>query len=115
MSKPRSLQKNLFINASLLFSGKAAAGGFAALQTVILARILGVTDFGLLQLVIAYIAMMNQFFDVRVWETAVRYIGSYWEKGESEKTLAMIKLSYVLDVGSGVSDGAVSIYGSTVL
>jgi len=101
MSEPRSLQKNLFINASLLFSGKAAAGGFAALQTVILARILGVTDYGLLQLVIAYIAMMNQFFDVRVWETAVRYIGSYWEKGESDKTLAMIKLSYVLDVGSG--------------
>lgn len=101
MSKPRSLQKNLFINASLLFSGKAAAGGFAALQTVILARILGVTDYGLLQLVIAYIAMMNQFFDVRVWETAVRYIGAYWEKGETEKTLAMIKLSYALDVGSG--------------
>jgi O-antigen/teichoic acid export membrane protein len=101
MSEPRSAQKKLFLNASLLFSGKAAAGGFAALQTVILARILGVTDYGLLQLVIAYIAMMNQFFDVRVWETAVRYIGSYWENGETEKTLAMIKLSYLLDVGSG--------------
>jgi O-antigen/teichoic acid export membrane protein len=101
MTEPRSLQKKLFINASLLFSGKVAAGGFAALQTVVLARILGVTDYGLLQLVIAYIAMMNQFFDVRVWETAVRYIGSYWENGETENTLAMIKLSYVLDVGSG--------------
>jgi O-antigen/teichoic acid export membrane protein len=101
MTEPRSLQKKLFINASLLFSGKVAAGGFAALQTVVLARILGVTDYGLLQLVIAYIAMMNQFFDVRVWETAVRYIGSYWENGETENTLAMIQLSYVLDVGSG--------------
>ncbi|MEW6144783.1 MAG: oligosaccharide flippase family protein [Thermodesulfobacteriota bacterium] len=101
MSESRSPQKKLFLNASLLFSGKAAAGGFAALQTVVLARILGVTDYGLLQLVIAYIAMMNQFFDVRVWETAVRYIGSYWENGETEKTLAMIKLSYILDVGSG--------------
>ena len=101
MSEPRSLQKKLFINASLLFSGKAAAGGFAAIQTVVLARMLGVTDYGLLQLVIAYIAMMNQFFDVRVWETTVKYIGSYWEQGETDKTLAMIKLSYFLDVGSG--------------
>ena len=115
MSEPRSLQKKLFINASLLFSGKAAAGGFAALQTVILARILGVTDYGLLQLVIVYIAMMNQFFDVRVWETAVRYIGSYWEKGESDKTLAMIKLSYVLDVGSGAVSFIIAIVTAKVI
>ncbi len=115
MSETRSLQKKLFINASLLFSGKAAAGGFAALQTVILARILGVTDYGLLQFVIAYIAMMNQFFDVRVWETAVRYIGSYWEKGESDKTLAMIKLSYVLDVGSGAVSFIIAIVTAKVI
>ena len=101
MTESRSIQKKLFLNASWLFSGKAAAGGFAALQTVILARFLGVTDYGLLQLVIAYIAMMNQFFDVRVWETAVKYIGSYWEQGETDKTLSMIKLSYFLDVASG--------------
>ena len=109
MTEPRSLQKKLFVNASLLFSGKAAAGGLAALQTVVLARILGVTDYGLLQLVIAYIAMMNQFFDVRVWETAVKYIGSYWEDGESAKTLAMIKLSYILDVGSGAVSFVIAI------
>ena len=109
MTDPRSLQKKLFVNASLLFSGKAAAGGFAALQTVVLARILGVTDYGLLQLVIAYIAMMNQFFDVRVWETAVKYIGSYWENGETDKTLAMIKLSYILDVGSGAVSFVIAI------
>lgn len=109
MTESRSLQKKLFVNASLLFSGKAAAGGLAALQTVVLARILGVTDYGLLQLVIAYIAMMNQFFDVRVWETAVKYIGSYWENGESEKTLAMIKLSYILDVGSGAVSFVIAI------
>jgi len=109
MTEPRSLQKKLFLNASLLFSGKAAAGGLAALQTVVLARILGVTDYGLLQLVIAYIAMMNQFFDVRVWETAVKYIGAYWEEGESEKTLAMIKLSYILDVASGAVSFVIAI------
>lgn len=109
MTESHSPQKKLFVNASLLFSGKAAAGGFAALQTVVLARILGVTDYGLLQLVIAYIAMMNQFFDVRVWETAVKYIGSYWENGEADKTLAMIKLSYILDVGSGAVSFVIAI------
>ena len=101
MAKPSGSQRKLFLNATYLFGGKAAAGGFAALQMVIMARILGVADFGLLQLVIAYIAMMNQLFDVRVWETAVKYIGTYWSANDADKTRAMIKLSYLLDVGSG--------------
>ncbi|MCK5392329.1 MAG: oligosaccharide flippase family protein, partial [Deltaproteobacteria bacterium] len=38
----------------------------------------------------------------KVWETATKYIGTYLEKGESYKTRSMIKLSYILDIGSGV-------------
>lgn len=109
MTKPSGSQRKLFLNATYLFGGKAAAGGFAALQTVIMARILGVGDFGLLQLVIAYIAMMNQFFDVRVWETAVKYIGTYWGEGEKDKTRAMIKLSYFLDIASGAVSFVIAI------
>lgn len=101
MPDPKNLQKKLFLNASWLFSGKAVSGISGALQTILLARMLGVTDYGLLQLVIAYISIMNLFFDVRVWETAIKYIGTYWEQGEAERTLSMIKLSYLLDVVSG--------------
>ena len=102
MSDSNKTQKKLFKNASWLFGGKSASGIFTAIQTVIVARMLGVSDYGLLTLVIAYISVLNMFFDLKVWETATKYIGTYLEKGEADKTRSMIKLSYILDIGSGI-------------
>ena len=98
----KDINNKIFLNASWLFGDKSASSIFTALQTVITARILGVDDYGLLVLVIAYIDIINQFFDFRVWETAVKYIGSFWESGEEEKTRSMIKLSYLIDISSGI-------------
>ena len=102
MTDSNNSQKKLFKNASWLFGGKSASGIFTAIQTIVIARMLGVSDYGLLTLVIAYISVLNMFFDLKVWETATKYIGTYLEKGESDKTRSMIKLSYILDIGSGV-------------
>jgi len=102
MTDSNKSQKKLFKNASWLFGGKSASGIFTAIQTIVVARMLGVSDYGLLALVIAYISVLNMFFDLKVWETATKYIGTYLEKGESDKTRSMIKLSYILDIGSGV-------------
>ena len=102
MTDSNNSQKKLFKNASWLFGGKSASGIFTAIQTIVIARMLGVSDYGLLTLVIAYISVLNMFFDLKVWETATKYIGTYLEKGESYKTRSMIKLSYILDIGSGV-------------
>lgn len=102
MSDSKDLQKKLYFNASWLFGGKTASGIFTAIQTVVVARLLGVSDYGLLTLVIAYISILNMFFDLKVWETATKYIGTYLEQGESDKVRSMVKLSYILDIGSGV-------------
>lgn len=98
----KTVKKRLFQNASWLFGGKTLAGGFSAIQTVILARLLGVDNYGLLVLIIAYVDVLNNFFDFRVWETATKYIGTFWTNGDREKTLSFIKLSYIIDITSGV-------------
>ena len=102
MSDSNNIQRKLYLNASWLFGGKTASGIFTAIQTVVVARLLGVTDYGLLTLVIAYISILNMFFDLKVWETVTKYIGTYLEQGELDKTRSMIKLSYILDIGSGI-------------
>jgi O-antigen/teichoic acid export membrane protein len=102
MSDSSSPHKKLFLNASWLFGGKTVSGIAGALQVIVLARVLGVADYGLLVLVISYIDILNQFFDLRVWETATKYIGTYWENSELDKTRSMIKLSYLLDISTGV-------------
>jgi len=101
-TKVKGIKKRLFRNASWLFGGKTLAGIFSALQGVVVARILGVSDFGLLALTIAYVDVLNNFFDFRVWETATKYIGTFWTNGEREKTLSMIRLSYTVDISSGI-------------
>ncbi len=98
----KTVKKRLFRNASWLFGGKTLAGVFSAIQTVMLARLLGVDNYGLLALIIAFVDVLNNFFDFRVWETATKYIGTFWTNGEKEKTLSMIKLSYIIDILSGV-------------
>jgi O-antigen/teichoic acid export membrane protein len=95
------MTKKLFLNASWLFGGKTVAGVFAALETIIVARMLGVHDYGLLALIVAYVDILNNFFDFRVWETATKYIGTFWTMRERDKTLSMIKLSYIIDISSG--------------
>jgi O-antigen/teichoic acid export membrane protein len=115
MSDSNKTQKKLFKNASWLFGGKSASGIFTAIQTVIVARMLGVSDYGLLTLVIAYISVLNMFFDLKVWETATKYIGTYLEKGEDDKTRSMIKLSYILDIGSGIIAFTIAILSAKLI
>jgi len=109
MNDRESITRKLFRNASWLFGGKVAAGVFSAIQTVVLARSLGVNQYGLLVLIIAYVDVLNNFFDWRTWETATKYIGDYWAKRETEKTRSMIKLSYVIDIATGIVAFAVAV------
>ena len=108
-STHQKIKTRLFRNASWLLGRKTASRIFSALQTAMVARTLGVTDYGLLALVIAYVDILNQFFDFRAWETATKYIGTFWSNGERGKTRSMIKLSYIVDISSGILAFVISV------
>ena len=99
--KNNKLTVKLFRDASWLFGGKIFSGIFSSLQTIILARILGSTDYGLVILIISFVDILNNFFDWKVGETATKYIGTFWSAGDKKKTAAMIKFSYLLNLASG--------------
>ncbi|MGI9534119.1 MAG: oligosaccharide flippase family protein [Thermodesulfobacteriota bacterium] len=101
MDKKETVSQKLFKNASWLLGGKMAAGIFATIEVVILARMLGVEDYGLLVLVVVYVDIMDRLFDLRVWETATKYIGSYLVEGENDKVLSVIKFSFLVNIFSG--------------
>lgn len=97
-----SLTKNLIKNASWLFSGGVAAAAFASAEAVVLARFLGIEQFGLFSLIIAYVGIVNGIIDLKSHEAVIRYVGQRWELGDKEKTLSFIKLFYLLDFLVGV-------------
>lgn len=102
MQEEHKEKKNLFKNIVWLFGGGTASSVFTTLETIVLARMLGLENFGLFSLVVAYVRLLNRFFDFRVWETAVKYVGDYWERGEGDKACSMIKFSYIVDISSGI-------------
>nr|NIP30669.1 oligosaccharide flippase family protein [Candidatus Dadabacteria bacterium]NIQ15139.1 oligosaccharide flippase family protein [Candidatus Dadabacteria bacterium] len=69
---------------------------------VVLARMLGLELYGLLVLIRAFVDILNSLFDFGVWETATKYVGTFLTQGNKDKTKAMIKLSYVVDISSGL-------------
>ena len=97
-----NLTKDLLKNASWLFSGGMGTAVFASVEAVVLARFLGIDQFGLLSLIIAYVGIVNGLVDLKSLEAVVRYVRHYWEIGEKDKTLSFIKLFYIFDFLIGV-------------
>ena len=83
--------RNLFKNASWLFSGSMAASLFSAAEPILIARFLGVEQLGLFTLIIAYVGIINGLIDLRSPDAVVRYVGQYRELGERDKVLSFIK------------------------
>lgn len=60
-------------------------------QGILSARLLGVTGFGLVGLVMGYASTVNSVLSFRMSESVVRYGGEYVERGEKDKASALIK------------------------
>ena len=75
------LQRKLVKNVAWLFSGGVGSSVFASIEPILLARLLGVEQFGLLTLVIAYVGLTNNMLSFKLHEAVVKYVGHYWELG----------------------------------
>lgn len=89
-------------DSSWLMGRNAVSAGIAFLQGIILARWLGATDYGLLALIIAYVSIVNQVVDFRIFEFATKYVSEFWENDRKTECFAVVKAAYLLDMTTGV-------------
>ncbi len=78
-------------------------------EIALVARALGVADYGRLALVMAAIAAIKLLVDVRAWEGATRYLAEFLAKREPGLALATLKLALLADALVGLVA-----YGATV-
>lgn len=78
-------------NSVHLFSSNSISLGLSVLQGVLVARLLGPADYGLIAIVMSYASTVNGLLSFRMSETVVRYGGEYLEKDEKQKASALIK------------------------
>lgn len=89
--------RRIISNSGWLFSANTISMGLALVQGIIIARLLGVEQYGILTLIITFTATVNQFVDSRVWETAIKFVTQFREQADPAKATAVIKLCYLID------------------
>ncbi|HNT56179.1 MAG TPA: oligosaccharide flippase family protein [Anaerolineaceae bacterium] len=74
-------------NSTYLFASNA----ISAVLSIVTANLLGVSNFGVLGLVIGFVSDVNRLFSFRMGEVIVRYVGEALEQRNTERAAAVIK------------------------
>jgi O-antigen/teichoic acid export membrane protein len=85
-------------NSGYLFSatGAAAALGFA--QSMLITRMLGVANFGILGGILLFTSLVNKFASFRMGELVIRYVGAYSEAGDPRRAAAVFKAAALFEM-----------------
>src|SRR3990172_5846465 len=78
-------------NSGYLFSATGISAGISMLQSILVARLLGVTDFGILGTITVFASVVNKFASFRMSELVVKYVGQYTVNGDQRRAAAVFK------------------------
>jgi O-antigen/teichoic acid export membrane protein len=87
----------LATDVGLLTAGQYVAAGLNFVTNVLLARLLGPTDYGLLALIVAYPTLIWSFVGMKSVSVITRYISAFRAKRQYEEVKAALKLAYGID------------------
>lgn len=89
--------RQLLRNASWLSVSDGVILVADLIGTMLVARVLGVTDYGRLSLVWAVTGTAALVVDVRAWEAVTRYLSEFITRGQKGPALATVKLALLVD------------------
>lgn len=89
----------LIKNAGLIFSGNGLAAILGLVSAAAAARGLGIEQFGVLALMIAYVQLIGGLSDFNTWQALIRF-GSIEIKRDRQRYGAFIGISFITDLAS---------------
>jgi O-antigen/teichoic acid export membrane protein len=97
------LLRGILKNSSYLFSSNAAAIILSILQQILVARLLGAKNFGILiATIIPFVSNIHRLLSFRMSETIVRYYGSALEEGKKNKAAAIVKVAIMVEAATSI-------------
>lgn len=84
-------------NSGYLFSGIGVSAALSMVQSILVARLLGVTDFGILGTIIVFTSVVNKFASFRMSELVIKYVGQYIVEGDDIGAAAVFKSAAILE------------------
>lgn len=111
-----SLIRRMFKNAGLLLSGKGAAGVLGLAYMALTAQTLGVTAFGTLMLIHAYVRLVWEITTFKSWQAVIRYGAEAIAQDDRPAFQGLIKFTTLLDIvmaviGTLIAAAAVPLVG----
>ena len=84
-------------NSGYLFSATGFAAALSMVQSILVARLLGVTDFGILGTITVFTSVVNKFTSFRMSELVIKYVGEYTVEGDETRAAAVFKSAGILE------------------
>jgi O-antigen/teichoic acid export membrane protein len=84
-------------NSGYLFSATGVAAVLSMVQSILVARLLGVTDFGILGTITLFTSVVNKFASFRMSELVIKYVGEYTVAGDETRAAAVFKSAGILE------------------
>ncbi|MCD6308718.1 MAG: flippase [Candidatus Latescibacteria bacterium] len=109
-----ALFRRILKNTSFLFSSSVAASGLGFVQSVVVARVLGVGGYGFWALLTTYVMVVQLVVDFRVWETVTKYLSEFMVKGDTARAMATVKLAYAVDFLTGILSFGIAVAAAPV-
>lgn len=95
-----SLTRRILRNSGYLFSATGVSAAIGMLQGILVARLLGVNDYGVLGIITLFTSVINRLLSFRMGELVIKYVGQYHEQGDEQRAAAVFKVSALLEVAA---------------
>lgn len=96
------LTRRVVKNSGYLFSATGLSAGFSMLQGILVARLLGVENYGILGAIIMFTSVINKLVSFRMGELVVKYVAQYGESGDNERAATLFKTAALVEMGASV-------------
>lgn len=95
-----TLTRRILKNTGYLSTANGVAAGLNMVQGILIARLLGVNDYGILGTITLFISVINKLVSFRMGELVIKYIGQFSEEGDNERAAAVFKASAAVEIAA---------------
>lgn len=92
----------VLMNTGYLFSGNSVSMVISAVQSILVARMIGVLGVGIVANITKFTTNTSQLLSFRMGELVVSYAGQYLQQGEKEKAGAVLRSAGVIEALTSV-------------
>ncbi|RJP58125.1 MAG: flippase [Candidatus Auribacter fodinae] len=114
-SDKRSLKRMLIKDSAFMYLSNMSVTASRFLLVIILARMTGPEQFGLLQLAITAVSFVALFLDCKADDALIRFLSEYYTTGNIAGARTLVRLGYCMNVVLGVLCFSVVFIGAALL